>query len=173
MVDPLISLTSTEAISNHRLLSCQNGQVTFNARDNSNPQKPRRVTLPASSLFAVSSSMCSPQVLSKSDTMASWPPAMPKPNSKKLVSSSYRWISHGWKSANGGQTKGRMGNRSPNLAGTSLSSHGSGPQNVSPVQNWNPRPQTPRFLLHNRNPPGFLMNRPCALKNQPLKNLFQ
>src|SRR5512139_3731907 len=39
--------THRVAISNHRLLSCQNGQVTFNARDNNNPQKPRQVTLPA------------------------------------------------------------------------------------------------------------------------------
>ena len=39
--------THRVAISNHRLVSCQNGQVTFNARDNSNPQKPRRVALPA------------------------------------------------------------------------------------------------------------------------------
>jgi len=39
------------------------------------------------SLSAISSSMCSPQLSSKSDTMASWPPAMPKPNSKKLARS--------------------------------------------------------------------------------------
>ena len=39
--------THRVAISNHRLISCQDGQVTFKARDNSNPQKPRRVTLPA------------------------------------------------------------------------------------------------------------------------------
>ncbi len=39
--------THRVAISNHRLVSYQNGQVTFNARDNSNPQKPRRVALPA------------------------------------------------------------------------------------------------------------------------------
>src|SRR5512139_1007863 len=39
--------THRVAISNHRLLSCQNGQVTFNARDNNNPQKPRQVTLSA------------------------------------------------------------------------------------------------------------------------------
>jgi hypothetical protein len=35
------------AISNHRLVSCQNGQVTFHARDNRNPLKPRQITLPA------------------------------------------------------------------------------------------------------------------------------
>jgi hypothetical protein len=39
--------THRVAISNHRLLSCQNGQVTFNARDNNNPQKSRQVTLSA------------------------------------------------------------------------------------------------------------------------------
>lgn len=39
--------THRVAISNHRLLRCQNGQVTFNARDNNNPQKPRQVTLSA------------------------------------------------------------------------------------------------------------------------------
>lgn len=39
--------THRVALSNHRLLSYQNGQVTFKASDNSNPQKPRRVTLPA------------------------------------------------------------------------------------------------------------------------------
>jgi hypothetical protein len=39
--------THRVAISNHRLVSCQNGKVTFHARDNSNPQKPRQVTLPA------------------------------------------------------------------------------------------------------------------------------
>jgi hypothetical protein len=39
--------THRVAISNHRLVSCQDGQVTFKARDNRNPQKPRQVTLPA------------------------------------------------------------------------------------------------------------------------------
>jgi hypothetical protein len=39
--------THRVAISNHRLVSCQNGQVTFNARDNNHPQKPRQLTLPA------------------------------------------------------------------------------------------------------------------------------
>jgi len=39
--------THRVALSNHRLVSCQNGQVTFHARDNNNPQKPRQVTLPA------------------------------------------------------------------------------------------------------------------------------
>ncbi len=39
--------THRVAISNNRLVSCQDGQVTFHARDNNNPEKPRRVTLPA------------------------------------------------------------------------------------------------------------------------------
>ena len=39
--------THRVAISNHRLLCCQDGQVTFQARDNRNPQKPRQVTIPA------------------------------------------------------------------------------------------------------------------------------
>ena len=39
--------THRGAISNHRLVSCQNGQVTFYARDNSHPEKPRLVTIPA------------------------------------------------------------------------------------------------------------------------------
>jgi Putative transposase/Transposase zinc-binding domain len=39
--------THRVAISNHRLLNCQNGQVTFRARNNTYPGKPRLVTLPA------------------------------------------------------------------------------------------------------------------------------
>jgi len=39
--------THRVAISNHRLVSCRNGQVTFKARDNNSPGKHRRVTLPA------------------------------------------------------------------------------------------------------------------------------
>jgi hypothetical protein len=39
--------THRVAISNHRLVSCQDAQVTFNARDNNNPQKTRQVTLSA------------------------------------------------------------------------------------------------------------------------------
>ena len=39
--------THRVAISNHRLASCQDGQVTFRARNNTNPEKPRLVTLPA------------------------------------------------------------------------------------------------------------------------------
>jgi len=39
--------THRVAISNHRLLCCQDGQVTFQARDNRNPEKPRQVTIPA------------------------------------------------------------------------------------------------------------------------------
>jgi len=35
------------AISNQRLVNCQNGQVTFKARNNHSPEKPRLVTLPA------------------------------------------------------------------------------------------------------------------------------
>jgi hypothetical protein len=39
--------THRVAISNQRLVNCQNGQVTFKARNNHSPEKPRRVTLPA------------------------------------------------------------------------------------------------------------------------------
>jgi hypothetical protein len=39
--------THRVAISNHRLVNCQDGQVTFRARNNTNPEKPRLVTLPA------------------------------------------------------------------------------------------------------------------------------
>jgi hypothetical protein len=39
--------THRVAISNHRLVSCQDGQVTFRARNNASPEKPRLVTLPA------------------------------------------------------------------------------------------------------------------------------
>ena len=75
--------THRVAISNHRLVSCQNGQVTFKARNNTLPKNPDRSRSPPWSLSAVSSSMCCPQASSKSDTMASWLPATPKPNSKK------------------------------------------------------------------------------------------
>jgi hypothetical protein len=39
--------THRVAISNHRLVSCQDGRVTFKARNNQSPENPRRVTLPA------------------------------------------------------------------------------------------------------------------------------
>jgi hypothetical protein len=39
--------THRVAISNHRLINCQNGHVTFKARNNHSPEKPRLVTLPA------------------------------------------------------------------------------------------------------------------------------
>jgi len=39
--------THRVAISNHRLVNCQNGQVTFKARNNQTPENPRQVTLPA------------------------------------------------------------------------------------------------------------------------------
>jgi hypothetical protein len=39
--------THRVAISNHRLVSCQNGQVTFKARNNQSPENPRQVTLSA------------------------------------------------------------------------------------------------------------------------------
>jgi len=39
--------THRVAISNHRLVSCQNGKVTFKARNNQTPANPRQVTLPA------------------------------------------------------------------------------------------------------------------------------
>jgi hypothetical protein len=39
--------THRVAISNHRLVNCQNGQVTFKARNNQSPENPRQVTLPA------------------------------------------------------------------------------------------------------------------------------
>jgi hypothetical protein len=39
--------THRVAISNHRLVSCQNGHVTFKARNNQAPENPRQVTLPA------------------------------------------------------------------------------------------------------------------------------
>ena len=39
--------THRVAISNQRLVNCQDGHVTFKARNNQSPQKPRRVTLPA------------------------------------------------------------------------------------------------------------------------------
>ena len=39
--------THRVAISNQRLVNCQNGQVTFKARNNDSPEKPRLVTLPA------------------------------------------------------------------------------------------------------------------------------
>jgi len=39
--------THRVAISNHRLVNCQNGQVIFKARNNQSPENPRQVTLPA------------------------------------------------------------------------------------------------------------------------------
>jgi hypothetical protein len=39
--------THRVAISNHRLISCDNGHVTFKARNNQSPENPRLVTLPA------------------------------------------------------------------------------------------------------------------------------
>jgi hypothetical protein len=39
--------THRVAISNHRLVNCQNGHVTFKARNNQTPKNPRQVTLPA------------------------------------------------------------------------------------------------------------------------------
>jgi Putative transposase/Transposase zinc-binding domain len=39
--------THRVAISNHRLVNCQNGHVTFKARNNQSPENPRQVTLPA------------------------------------------------------------------------------------------------------------------------------
>jgi len=39
--------THRVAISNHRLVSCRNGHVTFKARNNQSPENPRLVTLPA------------------------------------------------------------------------------------------------------------------------------
>jgi Putative transposase/Transposase zinc-binding domain len=39
--------THRVAISNHRLVNCQDGHVTFKARNNQAPENPRQVTLPA------------------------------------------------------------------------------------------------------------------------------
>jgi len=39
--------THRVAISNHRLVNCQDGHVTFRARNNQSPENPRLVTLPA------------------------------------------------------------------------------------------------------------------------------
>jgi phage FluMu protein Com len=39
--------THRVAISNHRLVNCQDGHVTFKARNNQSPENPRLVTLPA------------------------------------------------------------------------------------------------------------------------------
>jgi hypothetical protein len=39
--------THRVAISNHRLVNCQDGHVTFKARNNQSPEHPRQVTLPA------------------------------------------------------------------------------------------------------------------------------
>jgi hypothetical protein len=43
--------THRMAISNHRLVHCQDSQVNFRARDNTQPEKPRFVTLPAKDFY--------------------------------------------------------------------------------------------------------------------------
>ncbi len=80
--------THRVAISNHRFISCNNGHVTFKARNNQSPENPRLVTLLAEEfvrrfLLHVEASL-------KSVTTAFSLPPMPKPNWKKHGPSSYR-----------------------------------------------------------------------------------
>ena len=72
--------THRVAIANHRLVSLAEGKVSFRARDNSRPGHQRLVTIAARSSSAGFSCTFCPRALSKYDTTASWPPAMPKPN---------------------------------------------------------------------------------------------
>src|SRR5208337_4500498 len=76
--DYLSRYTHRVAISNHRLLSLEDHLVTFRARDNRNPGRHRFVTIHAQESSAGFSCTFFRPGLSKSDTSASWPPAMPK-----------------------------------------------------------------------------------------------